>query len=86
MELLIVAVAAVAQQVKALHQVKLSMKMALSQLLRSVKSARRQSVQHAIVQSVAHVTAVTVIVAAMSLASTASHIAAAEQSLPMENS
>ena len=71
---------AVAQLVKALHQVKPSMKMALSQLLRSAKSVKRQSAHHAIVQNVELVTAViaTVIVAATILANTASHIAAVE--------
>ena len=77
---------AVAQLAKALHQVKPSMKMALSQLLRSAKSVKRPSAHHVIAQNVEHVTAVIAIVAAAILANTASHIAAVEPSLLMENS
>jgi hypothetical protein len=62
------------------------MKMVLSPSLKFVKFVKKLSAQRAIVQSVEHVIAATVIVGETILASIASRIVAAEQLLLMENS
>jgi hypothetical protein len=82
----IVADVAVAQQVMVSLQVRPSMKMALSQLLRSAKSVRRLSAQRERRQSVEHAIVVIAIVVAVIHVNTASHIVAVEPSLQMANS
>jgi hypothetical protein len=82
----IAAVVAVVQQEMASLQVRPSMKMASSQLLRSVKSVKRQSAQCERRQNVELVIVAIAIADAVIHANTVSHIAAVEPSSQMVNS
>ena len=82
----IAAAVVVAQQVKVSHQVKLLMKMVLSLSLKFAKFAKNLSVQLGNAQSVEPAIAVIATVGAVKAANIASHIAAVEPLLLMENS